>query len=107
PKNPDSRPIPRAGKRATSLAFLGRRIGRADGPDLAFSGHFTQKSSNFLEIQPAVHPSLSKMFSNKPLKFSAINTQSTTLPPATAARPMSRPPPAARREASPAPAQAH
>jgi hypothetical protein len=76
-----------------------------------FFGHFKQKSLNFLEIQPAiqpaVHPYLSKSFLNKPLKFSAINTQSTTLSAATAARPMSRPPLAARREASPAPAQAH
>ena len=94
-------------ERATSPAAPGRLIGRADSPDLVFFGYFTQKSLNFLEIQPAVHPSLSKSFSNKPLKFSVINTQSTTLPPATAARPMSRPLPAARREASPDPAQAH
>ena len=83
------------------------RSGARTAQILCFFGHFTQKYLNFLEIQSAVHPSLSKSFLNKPLKFSAINTQSTTLPPATAMRPMSRPPLAARREASPAPAQAH
>jgi len=32
--------------RATSRAIPGRRIGRADGLDLAFPGHFAKKSSN-------------------------------------------------------------
>jgi len=32
--------------RATSRAIPGRRIGRADGLDLAFLGHFVKKSSN-------------------------------------------------------------
>ena len=36
----------RARHRATSPAIPGRRIGRADGLDLAFSGHFAKKSSN-------------------------------------------------------------
>ena len=48
----DSRPIPRAGKHATSLAFLGRRIGRADGPDRAFPSYFAKKPSNLREINP-------------------------------------------------------
>ena len=33
-------------RRATSPAIPGRRIGRADGLDLAFPGHFAKKSSN-------------------------------------------------------------
>jgi len=32
--------------RATSRAIPGRRIGRADGLDLVFPGHFVKKSSN-------------------------------------------------------------
>ena len=48
----DSRPIPQAGKQATSLASLGRRIGRADGPDRAFPSHFARKPSNLREINP-------------------------------------------------------
>ena len=36
----------RAIHRATSPAIPGRRIGRADGLDLAFPGHFAKKSSN-------------------------------------------------------------
>ena len=32
--------------RATSPAIPGRRIGRVDGLDLAFPGHFAKKSSN-------------------------------------------------------------
>ena len=56
----DSWPIP--WERATSPAALGCPIECADGPDLVFSGHFAQKSSNFLKIQPAVHSSLSKYF---------------------------------------------
>jgi hypothetical protein len=46
----DSRPIPRPEKQTTSPAFPGRRISRADGPDLAFPGHFANKSSYFIEI---------------------------------------------------------
>ena len=89
----DSWPIPRPRKQPTSPAFSGRRIDRANGPDLAFSGHFAQKYSNFLGIQPAVHSPLSKSFSNKPLKFSEINPQSTTPPAGRHRAPHDRPPP--------------
>ena len=41
-----------ARERATSPANPGRRIGRADGPDRAFPGHFVKKPSNLREINP-------------------------------------------------------
>ena len=85
---------------ATSLAILGRRIGQANGPDLALFSHFAEKSSNFLKIEPAVHSPLSELFSNKPLNCFEINPQST--PPPTGHRRAPHEPPAARRDALPA-----
>jgi len=41
-----------ARERATSPANPGRRIGRADGPDRTFPGHFVKKPSNLREINP-------------------------------------------------------
>jgi len=48
----ESWPIPRPGKQATSPANPGYRIGRADGSDRAFPGHFAKKPSNLIEINP-------------------------------------------------------
>ena len=45
-------PIPWPGSVATSPAVPGRRIGRMNGLDLAFSDHFAKKPSNFIEINP-------------------------------------------------------
>ena len=73
------------GMGAGHVASFSRPSDRPSGrPKSLFSGHFAQKYSNFLEIQPTVHSPLSKIFLNKPLKFSEINLQSTRAPPATA-----------------------
>ena len=61
-----ARPIPWPGSVATSVTFPSRRIGRADGLEWAFLSYFTKKPSVFLEIKPAVHPSLSAKFSKNP-----------------------------------------
>ena len=60
-----ARPIPWRGSVATSVTFPSRRIGRADGLDRAFLSYFIKKPSTFLEIKPAIHPSLSAKFSKK------------------------------------------
>jgi len=56
---------------ATSAAFPGRRIGWADGLDLAFSGYFveksTKKSSTFLKINPQSNNCVSQLFCKKVL----------------------------------------
>jgi hypothetical protein len=44
---------------ATSPAFLGYPIGRADGLDRTITGLFAKESSNSGKIKPAVQPSLS------------------------------------------------
>jgi len=48
----ESWPISRPVSVATSPAFPGRPIGRANGLDLPFPGHFAKKSSDFTEINP-------------------------------------------------------
>jgi hypothetical protein len=40
---------------ATSPAFRGRSIGRADSPDRADHGFFAKKALLFFENQPALH----------------------------------------------------
>ena len=68
---------PRRGLRvATSPAFRGRSIGRADGPDRASRGRFTKNSFKFSEINPR---------SRRPLRFfykktSRIISKSTLSP---------------------------
>jgi len=66
----DSRPIPRPEKQATSPAFPGRRISRTDGPDLAFPGHFANKSSDFIEINPRSNILSQKILQKNPKYFS-------------------------------------
>ena len=66
----DSRPIPRPEKQATSPAFPGRRISRANGPDLAFPGHFANKSSEFIEINPRSNLLSQKILQKNPKYFS-------------------------------------
>ena len=66
----DSRPIPRPEKQATSPAFPGRRISRADGPNLAFPGHFANKSSDFIEINPRSNLLSQKILQKNPKYFS-------------------------------------
>lgn len=48
----ESRTKPRPGNVATSPTVPGRRIGRMNGTDRAFPGHFAKKSLNFTEINP-------------------------------------------------------
>jgi len=66
----DSRPIPTPEKQATSPAFPGRRISRTDGPDLAFPGHFANKSSDFIEINPRSNILSQKILQKNPKYFS-------------------------------------
>jgi hypothetical protein len=54
---------------ATSPIFLGRLIGRADGPDRAITGLFTKEPLNSGKIEPAVQPPLSAFLSKKPRPF--------------------------------------
>jgi hypothetical protein len=68
----DSCTKPRPTSVVTSRAVPGRRIGRANGPDRAFLGHFTKKkTSNFSKINPQFRASLIKS-SIKPLKLYQI-----------------------------------
>ena len=57
---------------ATSPAYPGRRIGRADGLDRPILGHFAKKSSSSGKIQPAVRPPLSEFLAKKPSTFAQI-----------------------------------
>ena len=75
----DSRPIPRPEKQATSPAFPGRRISRANGPDLAFPGHFANKSSNFIEINPQANLLSQEILQKNPKYFFKINPWSNFL----------------------------
>ena len=77
-----ARPIPWPGSVATSVTFPSHRIDRADGLDWAFFFYFTKKPSTFLEIKPAVHPSISAKFSKKSSDFANTNPQSTSTRPA-------------------------
>ena len=61
-----ARPIPWPGSVATSVTFPSRRIGQADDLDRTFLSYFIKNPSIFLEIKPAVHPSLSAKFSKNP-----------------------------------------
>ena len=60
---------------ATSAAFLGHRIGHADGLDRATLGLFAKKPSNFSGINPQSWSPL-RFFSKKPSNFTEINPQS-------------------------------
>jgi len=64
---------------ATSPAFPGRPIGRANGLDLPFPGHFAKKILGLYRNQPAVQPLLLENFAKKPSTFSGINPQSNVL----------------------------
>ena len=57
-------PAPKRGPSsvATSPAFPGHRIGRADGPDRASLGLFAKKPLNFSRINPQSRPPLSFFF---------------------------------------------
>jgi len=57
-----------ATQRATSSAFRGRSIGRADGPDRASRGHFSKKPFYFSEINPRSRVPL-RIFCKKLLRF--------------------------------------
>ena len=57
---------------ATSLAVLGRSIGRPDGPDQTSPRHFAKKPLNSGKIEPAVRPPLSGFFIKKPSIFAQI-----------------------------------
>ena len=57
---------------ATSLAVLGRSIGRPDGPDQTSPRHFAKKPLNSSKIEPAVRPPLSGFFIKKPSNFAQI-----------------------------------
>jgi len=55
-----------ASQRATSRAFPGRSIGRADGPDRASRSHFTKNPFNCSEINPRYRGTL-RIFCKKHL----------------------------------------
>jgi len=74
----ESWPIPKPGKQATSPANPGRRIGRADGLDRAFPGHFAKKVLELKRNQSAVQVPLSKKFAKKLSIFLKINLQSNS-----------------------------
>jgi len=54
---------------ATSPAFPGRPIGRANGLDLPFPGHFAKKSSDFTEINPQSNLLSQKILQKNPQLF--------------------------------------
>ena len=64
--NPGSKSWP--ARVATSPAFLGRSIGRADGPDRASRGLFSKKTSSFSRINPQYRPPL-RFFFKKALEL--------------------------------------
>jgi len=61
---------------ATSLADLGRRIERVDGPDQAKRSLFAKKTLILKRNQPAILLPLSIYFSKKTSTFTKINPQS-------------------------------
>jgi len=62
---------------ATSPAFRGRPIGRADGPDRASRGHFSKKALTFQKSTRGPE-SLSGYFAKNSSYFFEINPQSST-----------------------------
>ena len=61
---------PRRGLRvATSSAFRGRSIGRADGPDRASRGRFTKNPFKFSEINPRSRRPLRIFYKKRPVLF--------------------------------------
>jgi len=60
-------------------AFSDRPIGRANGPDLPFPGHFTKKSSDFTKINPQSNLLSQKILQKKPSASYEIKSQVNVL----------------------------
>jgi len=71
----DSHTKRRATSVATSLAVLGRSIGRPDGPDQTSPRHFAKKPLNSGKIEPAVCPPLLGFFYKKTLDLCTNSTR--------------------------------